>query len=311
MPKVSVIIPAFNSERFIGDAIESVLAQTYRDFELIVVDDGSQDQTAQRIKQYGDQIIYLYQSNSGVAKARNLGHTHSSGEYLAFLDSDDRWYPRMLEVEVRAMNENPEAGLVYSDVDIIDEEGKLLQEHYLANRAQRKKPIDSIIGYHWIPFPSASLKRRDIFEKAGCFDVSFYQGGEDVLLWAKMYRLADFLRVPQSLAQRRTQQHQISHTKERRFQADIIASNKLWTFFADEPDRQADLLVTYARIWSREGQRLVMEGNLASGRECFRWSFRFYPFYFRNYIRLVRSYFYRSSSGAKTKRETTPAKISQ
>ena len=157
MPKVSVIIPVYNGERFICDAIESVLAQTYKDFELIVMDDGSQDQTNQRIKGYGHRLTYLYLPNSGQARARNLGHTHSSGEYLAFLDSDDRWYPKMLEVEVRAMDENPQAGLVYSDVGIIDEEGKLLQERYLAQRAKRKKPIDSIIGYHWIPFPSASL----------------------------------------------------------------------------------------------------------------------------------------------------------
>ena len=227
-----------------------------------------------------------------MAKARNLGHSHSCGEYLAFLDSDDRWYPNLLEIEVRAMDENPQAGLVYSDVDLIGEDGELLQEQYLARRAKRKKPTHSIIGTHWIPFPSASLKRRDTFEKAGCFDVSFYQGGEDVLLWAKMYRLADFLQIPQSLVQRRTQQRQISHAKERRFQADLIALNKLWTFFADEPDRQADLLITCARIWSREGQRILKEGNLSLGREYLRRSFRYYPFYLRNYIRQMRSYFY-------------------
>ena len=107
MPKVSVIIPVYNGERFICDAIESVLAQTYKDFELIVVDDGSQDQTDQKIKGYGYRLTYLYLPNSGQARARNLGHTHSSGEYLAFLDADDRGYPKMLEVEVRAMDENP------------------------------------------------------------------------------------------------------------------------------------------------------------------------------------------------------------
>ncbi len=107
MPKVSVIIPVYNGERFICDAIESVLAQTYKDFELIVVDDGSQDQTDQRIKGYGHRLTYLYLPNSGQARARNLGHTHSSGEYLAFLDADDRGYPKTLEVEVRAMDENP------------------------------------------------------------------------------------------------------------------------------------------------------------------------------------------------------------
>jgi len=295
MPKVSVIIPTFNCERFIGEAIESVLAQTYRDFELIVVDDGSEDKTAERVKQYGDKLTYLNQPNSGQARARNLGYTHSSGEYLAFLDSDDQWYPQMLEIEIQALDANPKVGLVYSDVDLIDEDGKLLQQHYLAQRAQRKKPFNSIIGYHWIPYPSASLKRRSIFEKAGCFDVSFYKGGEDVLLWAKMYRLADFLRIPQSLAQRRIHGHQVTKLGKKRpavISMDTTLYNKLWALFADEPDRQADLLVTYARMWSREGQRLVREGNLKSGRECFRRSFRYYPFYWRNYVRLIRSYFY-------------------
>ena len=304
MPKVSAIICVFNGERFICDAIESVLAQTYRDFELIVVDDGSQDETAQRVKQYGDRLIYLYQPNSGQAKARNLGYGHSRGDYLAFLDSDDRWYPQMLEIEVQALDANPQVGLVYSDVDLIDEGGKLLQQHYLTRRAQKKKPSYSIIGHHSIPFPSASLKRRHIFEKAGCFDVSFYQGGEDLLLWAKMYRLADFLWIPQSLAQRRMHQSQVSHARKRRLEADLMAYNKLWTLFADEPDRQADLLVTYARIWSREGQRLVREGNIQSGRECFRRSFHYYPFYFRNYIRLIRSYFYLPPAATKSQEKT-------
>ena len=295
MPKVSIIIPAFNCERFIGEAIDSVLAQTYTDFELIVVDDGSEDQTAQKVKQYGEKLTYLYQPNSGQAKARNLGYAHSNGEYLAFLDADDRWYPQMLEVEVQALDSNPQMGLVYSDVDVIDENGRLLQEHYLARRAEKKRASYSIIGFHSIPFPSASLKRRVIFEKAGCFDVSFYQGGEDVVLWAKMYRLANFVWIPQSLAQRRMQRRQVSHMKERRLEADLMASNKLWTLFAEEPDRQTDLLVTYGRIWSREGQRLVRGGKLKSARECFRRSHRYYPFYIRNYIRWIRSYFHRSA----------------
>lgn len=292
MPKVSVIIPVFNCDRFIGEAIESVLAQTYRDFELIVVDDGSEDKTAERVKQYGDKLTYFYQPNSGQARARNLGYANSSGEYLAFLDSDDRWYPQMLETEVHALDKNPHVGLVHGDVDIIDEEGRILQQRYLSRRAERKNPVYSSIGYHSIPFPSASLKRRDIFERAGRFDASFYQGGEDLLLWAKMYRLADFLWIPQSLAQRRVQRHQVSRIKKKRIEADLMVFDKLWPFFADEPERQANLLVTYARIWSREGQRLVEEGDVQGGRKCFRRSYAYYPFYLRNYIRLIRSYFY-------------------
>jgi len=291
MPKVSVIIPVFNRQRFIGETIDSVLGQTYRDFELIVVDDGSTDDTAERIKPFGDKLIYLYQPNSGQARARNLGYANSGGEYLAFLDSDDRWYPEMLETEVQALDQNPQVGVVYSDVDTIDEEGKLIQRQFFAHRAQRKKPIDSIIGYHWIPYSSASLKHRSIFEKAGCYDVDFYQGGEDLVLWAKMYRLAGFLRLPESLAQRRVHRHQVSQISERRLEADLMAFNKLWLLFADEPDRQTDLLATYARIWSRQGQRLVREGDFQGGRKCLHRSFRYYPFYFRNYVRLIRAHF--------------------
>ena len=106
-------------------------------------------------------------------------------------------------LETQALDQNSQVGLVYSDVDIIDEEGTLRQEHYLARRFQGEKITNPIIGPHTIPFPSASLKRRDIFEKAGCFDVTFYQGGEDLLLLAKMYHRAGFFWTPESLAQRR------------------------------------------------------------------------------------------------------------
>lgn len=294
MPKVSVIIPAYNCERFIGEAIDSVLAQTFKDFEVIVVDDGSDDGTAKEAERYGDRLTYLHQPNRGQASARNLGFVHSGGDYLAFLDSDDRWYPQMLEVEVQALDNNPRVGLVYSEVDIIDDNGKLIQRKFLTQRAQRKKPVESVIGYHWIPYSSASLKRRSVFEKAGCYDADFYQGGEDVVLWAKMYRLADFLRIPQSLAQRRIHRSQVSRMKERRLEADLMAFNKLWLLFADEPNLQTDLLATYARIWSRQGQRLVREGDIQGGRKCFYLSFRYYPFYLRNYIRLIISFLYLS-----------------
>ena len=290
MPKVSVIIPVYNCERFIGAAIESVLHQTFKDYELIVVDDGSTDKTSKFVDTYKDRLKYLTQSNSGQASARNLGFRCSSGEYLAFLDADDLWYPNMLETEVMALDENPKSGLVYSDLDIIDENGKVVEQSHLSKRARRKKPIKTFLGYHGTPFPSASLKRRIVFEKAGAFDTSFYQGGEDVLLWAKMYRLAEFLWIPKVLAQRRIHGRQVSHTRQRRLEADSRLYNKLWELFSDIPEEQARLLVNYARLWSREGQKLIEEGRRREGRYFFSRSLRFYPFYWRNYIRIAKSY---------------------
>src|SRR5215203_2066024 len=96
LPTVSVVIPVFNGERFIAEAIQSVLDQTFRDFEMIVVDDGSTDATERIVRQFSGSLSYHRQENSGVGVARNLGVECSKGEWIAFLDADDVWYPTKL-----------------------------------------------------------------------------------------------------------------------------------------------------------------------------------------------------------------------
>src|SRR5436190_1570422 len=100
MPQVSVIVPAFNAGRTISAALASVFAQTYRDFEVIVVDDGSTDDTAARIAEWGDRVLYVRQPNGGPARARNTGIGRSRGRLVAFLDADDVWLPEKLERQV-------------------------------------------------------------------------------------------------------------------------------------------------------------------------------------------------------------------
>ncbi len=115
---VSVIIPVYNGEKFIQDAIESVLAQTYKDYEIIVVNDGSTDNTEEVLKPYIDKrlIRYFYQENKGVSAARNKGIREARGEYIAFLDADDVWVDVHLQNSVDALFSHPEAGLSFSDV---------------------------------------------------------------------------------------------------------------------------------------------------------------------------------------------------
>jgi glycosyltransferase involved in cell wall biosynthesis len=108
-PFVSVIIPTYNSAQFICDAVDSVLAQTYKNVEIIVVDDGSTDRTANFLKNYPNHLIYRYQANQGVSSARNLGVRMARGQRVAFLDSDDLWLPKKLETQVRFFSRNPEA----------------------------------------------------------------------------------------------------------------------------------------------------------------------------------------------------------
>jgi glycosyltransferase involved in cell wall biosynthesis len=115
-PRVSVIIPAFNAERYIRDTLESVLAQTYPDVEVIVVDDGSTDGTAACVRAYGDRVRYLHQENSGgCGSPRNAGMRAATGELYAFLDSDDLLAPDRLATEVDFLARNPEVGMVFSN----------------------------------------------------------------------------------------------------------------------------------------------------------------------------------------------------
>ena len=112
-PKISVIIPTYNRAGILNRAIQSVFNQTFRDFELIVVDDGSTDDTARSVASLPS-IKYLSQNHSGVSKARNLGIEHARGEWLAFLDSDDKWLPEKLERQINYANAHPEIRIFHS-----------------------------------------------------------------------------------------------------------------------------------------------------------------------------------------------------
>jgi glycosyltransferase involved in cell wall biosynthesis len=114
-PLVSVVIPAYNSERFVDEAIDSVLRQSHQRIEVIVVDDGSTDGTAARVRAYGDRVRYVHQANAGVGAARNRGLALATGDYIAFLDDDDVWQPEKLEVQVEIAARNPESGLIACD----------------------------------------------------------------------------------------------------------------------------------------------------------------------------------------------------
>ena len=113
--KVSVAIPTYNRAHYICETIDSVLVQTYKDYEIIVVDDGSTDNTREILKRYGGKIKYFYQANQGQASAWNYAVSQSSGEYIAFLDDDDLWFPEKLERQVEVLDKNPDLGFVCSE----------------------------------------------------------------------------------------------------------------------------------------------------------------------------------------------------
>lgn len=183
-PKVSVIMPCYNQARFVGEAIQSVLNQTYQDFELIVVDDGSTDGSHDIVAAIGDRRIrYHYQSNQGLAAARNAALCLARGEFVAFLDADDLFLPEKLTLQVQALDNQPEVGLVAGGYLFVDELGKPLAER----RPWCYRPhLDLSTWLRDCPvIVNAVLVRREWLKHVGGFDPALRRV-EDWDLWLRM-----------------------------------------------------------------------------------------------------------------------------
>jgi glycosyltransferase involved in cell wall biosynthesis len=181
-PLVSVIIPTYNRELFIAEAIESALAQTYRNTEIIVVDDGSTDRTAEIVDAYRDSVRYYRQDNKGPAAARNLGIHLSNGQYIAFLDSDDRWLPEKLSMQMELMHKNPSAGMIGCGEHCIDARGNRYWTGYASPQVSIK---ELMIRCTAMGGASRALVRRECFDVVGLFDESLLLN-QDWDMWLKI-----------------------------------------------------------------------------------------------------------------------------
>ena len=181
-PFVSVIIPTYNRARVIKEAIDSVLNQEYENYELIVVDDGSTDNTGEILKAYGSDICVLRQENKGVSAARNRGVAKAKGGFIAFLDSDDLWLPEKLTTQINFLKSNPEA-LICQTEEIWIRKGKRV------NPKKRHSKFSGMIFEQslvlCIVSPSAVMMRKSLFEMVGLFDENL-PACEDYDLWLRI-----------------------------------------------------------------------------------------------------------------------------
>lgn len=177
--KISALIPTYNCERYICDAVDSVLAQTYPVHEVIVVDDGSTDQTRAILARYGQRIRYIRQVNAGPPAARNTGIAHAKGDFIALLDSDDLWVPRKLERQMDYLGNRPECGLIYTDMKTFDETG-IIEESVKASR-NLTLPSGRIFPQMFAETlfqTSAVLIRKSCIDTVGPFDTSLRMGDD-------------------------------------------------------------------------------------------------------------------------------------
>jgi len=182
MPKVSVIIPTYNRKDIVCETIDSVLSQTCKDYEIIVVDDGSTDDTKSVLARYGDKILYIYQENMGLSSARNTGIRNMCGEYIALLDSDDIWFPKKLEKQIQLLEENPDIALVSCRSEVIDSKGT----HAGSYKPSNYQSLDFnglLVANHIVV--SSVIVRKNILEDVGLFDETL-RSYEDVDLWLRI-----------------------------------------------------------------------------------------------------------------------------
>lgn len=198
-PIVSVIMPCWNRERFIGDAIRSVLAQTLADFELVVVDDGSTDGTREVVASFSDPRLRCHHCNHrGISAAMNTGLAAARGRYIARLDSDDVWLPEMLEIQVGVLESRPEIGLAYSRAECTDSEWKPLGMSWGYPLRYPGETFRSMV-YNDCTCNITVVCRRECFQRAGNYDEAL-ETSEDLDMWLRVARHTQFAFTDRVLA---------------------------------------------------------------------------------------------------------------
>lgn len=293
MPRVTVVIPVYNGERYIRATLESVFAQTYQNYEIICVDDGSKDGSVAILNSYGERIQVIRQANTGQAGARNAGVKRGTGTYVALLDQDDLWYPWKLERQVALLEAHPEAVMAHCDMDWIDEAGNVIQRNRVsAARMSAPKGLTMTRLFGWDPciYPSTTLIRKSAFERVGGFDPEIPWYGEDIDLMLRLREEGQFLFLAETGTQYRKHSSNCSgagtdamfHCAEKFFQ-------KLKTRYAQDRGKVAVLDKFLAQVYSDWGKTKMYSGLRREAQQLFLRSLKYYPWNFKTYSRLARA----------------------
>lgn len=273
-PLVSIITPTFNRERTITLAVESVLAQSYKHWELLVIDDGSRDGTRERLSSYleDDRIQYHFQENQGQSIARNLGLQYARGALVCFLDSDDLWVPEKLERQVMLMKAHPDVDILHSDEIMIDEQGRELSRKNMrrySGRIARQMLVDNSVSINTV------MARRECFDAMGGFS-GRYGVADDYDIWLRFSARFTFLYVPEYWGYYRVMPDQISSNKERRF----AANEYIVRDFIEEYGstlKPWEIRWGLARFYCRKARYFAATGRLATAWGAIGRALRFAP----------------------------------
>jgi glycosyltransferase involved in cell wall biosynthesis len=281
-PLVSVVIAAYNASRWIAETLESVLAQNFTDFEIILVDDGSTDDTAQVVAGYGERVCCIHRSNGGGSSARNVGIRAARGEYIAFVDADDLWAKEKLRLQVDLLKRTGLAWVYCDAIAFDDKSGRRLYRFGKANHQYDGDILKSLFHACFIPSPTPVI-RKSIFENIGYFSEDL-NIGEDWDMWLKIaaYHPIGLVSVPLAYYRVHSTNETGKHDPQAFLQGQLTSIGRAIT---REPARLGPLKNrAMANCYIGAGRRWASRGRLQKARQMFRSAIQLSPGLVEGYI---------------------------
>lgn len=292
-PLMSVVIPVFNGAAYVAKAVQSVRNQTMQDVEIIVVDDSSTDGTQEILMELERSagIRMVLQQHQGASVARNTGIERARGDFIAFLDSDDVWLPEKLARQLDYFEKHPEVGLVYTDLEIVGEDGVV--QNRMSARDCREPMVRAFVDGHG-PEMSTSLIRSDVVRKAGGLNPAIYFTREDMDFFIRVYRMTEFGCVDEVLVRKlRHAPRATFFDFERHRDLDLSGYERFLDDLENLPQLSKIQRMALNREWANyylhrgRTEDLLKRGGQA--RFYYRQALKYAPFRFRCYSRLLRT----------------------
>jgi glycosyltransferase involved in cell wall biosynthesis len=272
MPKVSIVIPVYNVTEYLTYALTSVLSQTFTDYEVLIIDDGSLPQTAAVLDTYAsyDRVQVHHIPHSGVSRARNIGIERATGTCVAFLDADDAWMPRKLERQVAVLESRPNFGVVYTNAEFISTDGTLMGkticEHWNMSTMPSGNILEALLGKSFI-VQSTVMARRTCFAVVGKYDESLRRG-EDWQMFIRLAKQFEFAFLDEVLVHYRRHPQSVGASSESQLDDVLSVVNAIYADpdLAAYQNKRMDVLVP---IYLHEGVWHLRQGQPQHARDFF------------------------------------------
>jgi len=290
LPKVSAIVPVYNGDRYLREAVESALKQNYPDLEIIVVDDGSTDKSGeianQLAKDFPQQVKTVHQPNSGLVGARNTAIAHATGDLLALLDSDDIWLPNHISESVAVFEKEKAVGLVHANIILINSEGHVLNtpnnRRWSANQQEAWQQI--FLRNEHVSCATAVF-RRSIIDRIGGFDIDFNRlGCEDRDMWLRISAVSNVSYIDAVHAKYRIHESNMSKSIDKMHQARM----KLIYKHASEDMKNNVIRRAYAAVWRENSESYLGIGDIRRSATSAIRAVQNHPSDIRNWKQLVK-----------------------